>query len=108
MITPVRKTIPMVRKARTARTKDNSPGTKLSYADIENGYLHTNAWYAGTKKDYPGTRHSRQAITTGDSGIPGEKSFNLKQISPRILVEMTVAGFVITPILIPSMSLQTT
>lgn len=29
-------------------------------------------------------------------GIPGEKSLNLKQISPRILVEMTVAGFVIT------------
>ncbi len=29
-------------------------------------------------------------------GIPGEKSLNVKQISPRILVEMTVAGFVIT------------
>jgi len=28
-------------------------------------------------------------------GIPGEKSLNLNQISPRILVEMTVAGYVI-------------
>ena len=29
-------------------------------------------------------------------GIPGEKSLNLNQISPRILVEMTVAGYVIS------------
>jgi len=29
-------------------------------------------------------------------GIPGEKSLNWKQISPRTLVEMTVVCFVIT------------
>ena len=36
-------------------------------------------------------KESRLGVIS-NPGIPGEKSLNLKQISPRILVEMTVTN----------------
>lgn len=40
-------------------------------------------------------KHNLSGFVISNPGIPGEKSFILKQISPRELVEMTFTGFVI-------------